>query len=166
MAEYKIEAVNADEIIALFAKAPDIAAIEMRAGTTEALLLLERELKDEAPRGATSTLGSSIAAQEPRLLSDRVLGLVGTSIVHALPVELGTKPHFPPVEPLKDWVRAKLNVAASQVDSVAFLIARKISKKGTEAQPFFKETFNANKGQIETIFTQSATRIIDKLSHV
>jgi len=38
---------------------------------------------------------------------------------------------FPPLEPIREWVRIKLNVPDSQVNSVAFLIARKIARSGT-----------------------------------
>lgn len=166
MAElFRINAVNANEIAALFEQAPEITAEEMRAGIWEASLLLERELKDAAPTGATHNLRQGISAKEPKVLANNVIGEVGTSSIHALPVELGTKPHFPPVAPIKDWVKSKLNVEASRVDSVAFLIARKISRVGTKAQPFFKATFEANKKQVETIFIASANRVLERLAH-
>ena len=166
MMEFRIEAINADELVRLFQQAPEIVGAELRTAIKEASMLLERELKDAAPTGATATLRGSINAEEPQVLANQVIGVVGTSIAHALPVELGTRPHFPRIEPLRDWVRAKLAVDASQVNSVAFLIARKISRVGTPAQPFFADTVERNQGQVQTIFIRSAERMVDRLSHV
>lgn len=39
---------------------------------------------------------------------------------------------FPPMEPIRAWVRRKLVVAEEEVESVAFLIARKIARSGTD----------------------------------
>lgn len=54
-------------------------------------------------------------------------------------VENGRKAgKMPPQKILTAWVRKKLRIPKEkQAASVAFLIARKIAKKGTKAQPFF-----------------------------
>lgn len=46
-------------------------------------------------------------------------------------VEFGTRPHFPPVEPLEEWARRH-----GMPPGTGFLIARKIARYGTPAQPF------------------------------
>lgn len=67
----------------------------------------------------------SFNATEKRLQID---GLMRIIVLNA-----GRKPGtFPPVEPIREWVRGKLNVDASEVNSVAFMIARKISQSGTD----------------------------------
>ncbi len=67
----------------------------------------------------------SFNATEKRLQID---GLMRIIVLNA-----GRKPGtFPPVEPIREWVRDKLNVDASEVNSVAFMIARKISQSGTD----------------------------------
>lgn len=163
--EIRIDAGNAQAILALFERTPDIAKQELSAGVLEAQLLLVRELKDAAPTGATESLRGSISAKEPKVLANSVIGEVGTSIGHALPVELGTKPHFPPLAPLRDWVKSKLDVEAEQVDNVAYMIARKIAARGTEARHFFEDTIKATEGQVQTIFIRSVDRITERLSH-
>lgn len=63
---------------------------------------------------------------------------------HGIWVELGTDPHFPPVDPIFEWVKRQgLDLAgatggnkAKRQRALAFLIARSISEFGTEAQPF------------------------------
>lgn len=45
----------------------------------------------------------------------------------------GRKPgKFPPIKPIREWAIRKLGVSEDEADSVAFLIARKIAKKGTD----------------------------------
>ena len=64
-------------------------------------------------------------------------------------LEQGTKPHFPPVRSIEDWIRAK-RIAPRRDDQgrlptekqLAFLIARKISEDGTERTGIY-ETANA-----------------------
>lgn len=59
----------------------------------------------------------------------------------------GTKPHWPPKEPIIQWIRDKgiepypdNNGRLPTVEGLAFLISRKISRDGTEADPVVDET--------------------------
>ena len=83
---------------------------------------------------------------------------VGTALAYGGFLEGGTAPHFPPIEAIKNWVHQKglsADIAItgtysvkthrrtgnkseqeSQDESVAFLIARSISKKGTRPFPW------------------------------
>jgi len=67
----------------------------------------------------------SFSATDKKLQID---GLMRIIVLNA-----GRKPGtFPPVEPIREWVRGKLNVEASEVNSVAFMIGRKIANQGTD----------------------------------
>lgn len=62
-------------------------------------------------------------------------------------IENGTKPHFPPVDAIKKWIKVKhilpRPLASGKLpttDQLAYLIGRKISKVGTKAKPFLKPT--------------------------
>ena len=62
-------------------------------------------------------------------------------------IENGTKPHFPPVDAIKNWISVKpvlprpLKSGKLPTDNqLAFLIARKISKVGIKPKPFLKPT--------------------------
>lgn len=91
----------------------------------------------------------------------RIIGVVGVgeNVPYAIFRHEGTRPHFPPIEPIKRWVAVKglLGKSAgysvrtigkrggdSQLNSIAFLIARKISKTGTRGLPFLKMALDAN----------------------
>ena len=82
-----------------------------------------------------------------------------------MPVELGTKPHFPPIEPLIDWVKARLGISTEkEARGVAFLIARKIAVRGTAAQHPFGLTFQAVEAQVFDIFDRATGRIAERLA--
>jgi hypothetical protein len=59
--------------------------------------------------------------------------VLSAGVDYALYVEYGTKPHFPPLEPLKKWSRRVLGD-----ESAAYAVAQKIAKYGTKSQPFFR----------------------------
>ena len=57
---------------------------------------------------------------------------------HAPYIEYGTRPHWPPIEPLAAWAVRVLQVPKAEARQVGFLIARKIAAVGTEPQPFLR----------------------------
>lgn len=167
MTALKIE-IDAHEVVDLAAawrKAPEMVAEELTRSVLESELLLEREAKEGTPT-ASGILRGSISAREPRRLADRVIGVVGTSIAYAIPVELGTRPHWPPVQPLIDWARVKLGLPQEEAEDVGFLVARKISVKGTEGAHMFQLAFDRNRGQVETIMGRGLRRIAGRLAEV
>jgi len=145
--------------------APKIAEEEITIGLQESLLLLEREVKEGTPVGVGggSGLRGSIAHELRGTKSPDLNGRVFSPLAHAQPVELGTKPHFPPIRPLQDWVEAKLGVPASESKSVAFLIARKISKKGTKGVHMFENAFTENTQQIVTRLDAAINKMLQRL---
>lgn len=64
-------------------------------------------------------------------------------------IEYGTRPHFPPINTIKQWIKVKPilprplpNGKLPTTDQLAFLIGRKISKVGTKPQPFLQKTIS------------------------
>lgn len=55
---------------------------------------------------------------------------------HAPFVEYGTRPHWPPLEPLILWATRKLGLSEKDAESAARAIQVKISKKGTPPKKF------------------------------
>lgn len=62
-------------------------------------------------------------------------------------IENGTKPHFPPVDAIRKWIKVKpvlprplANGKLPTENQLAYLIGRKISKVGTKAKPFLQPT--------------------------
>lgn len=146
-------------------QAPEIATEEMKAGIDEALLLLEREIKEATPVGAHALLRGSVAHEMiNRIRGEEVSGKVFSPLNYALPVELGTKPHFPPIEPLRDWVEKRLGVPAGASKSVAFLIARKIAAKGTKGAKMFTDTLDKRTDKVREIIALRVQRIAARLT--
>ena len=118
----------------------------MRLVAVEALrvivMRLEGRVMENKPAGVGGDAGlrGSINGQVRVPFGDVLEGAVGSPLAYAAPVEYGTKPHFPPVAPLELWCRRVLGLDAQEARSVAFAIAIKISKKGTEGAHMFEKT--------------------------
>lgn len=138
--------------------APEMTRRELLVAATESTLLVEREVKDSIPRGATGLTAASISS-DAFSTPVGVIGIVGSSQASAAFLELGTKAHMPPVAALIPWVRAVLGVSAKRAPSVAFLVARKIAKKGTKPQKNFERAAAATESQVLRSFENAAARV-------
>lgn len=116
-------------------------------GVWEAELLLQREVTEATPTGVAGALRASVIAAPPVLAAGNILGAVGTPLAYAIPVELGTKKHWAPLQPLKDWVKAKLGLKGDEGEQVARAIQRKIAAHGTKGAFMFTETFKTHGDQ-------------------
>ncbi len=166
MIEYSIDYGELKRIQGAYERAPAIVREELEAAVTEADLLIYRELSDRVPVGAGGAAGlKGSLFHEEQVQGDSATGLVATPLAYAVPVELGTKPHFPPIEPLIDWVKAKLGVSTEkEARGVAFLVARKIAVRGTKAQNPFGLTFQAVEGQVREIFDRAVGRMNERIA--
>jgi hypothetical protein len=160
--EISIDIEGLEELQGAWEQAPQICREELEAAMYEADTLVEREVSEQTPR-AHGLLAGSLTS-EVQVGEDNVIGMVGTSMSYAAPVEIGTRPHFPPIEPLIDWVRVKLGVSEKEARGVAFLVARKISRVGTQGAHMFERGFAAVEAGIEEIFQRALGRIVARLA--
>lgn len=153
-----------DRLDQAFRQAPDIVRQEFDAYMHAATQHMQSEVVDRTP-AAMGTLRASIHGSVERM-ADGVLGVVGTAQPYAIPVELGTKPHFPPVLAIQDWVRVKLGKTGKEGRSVAFAIARKISKVGTKGHFMFRDAFQhpVNQAELQRQFDAAGERILARLA--
>jgi len=163
MSTLSISASGLDALERGWREAPGVTRRELLAAMTQGTLLVEREVKEGIPRGATGLTAASVSSDAFSTPAG-VLGVVGSSQASASFVELGTKPHMPPVAALVPWVRAVLGVDAKRAPSVAFLIARKIARKGTPAQRPFALALARTEGQVLRMFEDAAGRIAAHLA--
>lgn len=145
-----------------FRQAPEVVREELTAFAHGATQLLRAEVVDRTP-AAMGTLRASIHASVESQAGN-VLGVVGTAQPYAVPVELGTKPHFPPVQALEDWVRVKLGLTGKEGRGVAFAIARKISKRGTKGHFMFRDAYRDNQAEVQRQFDATAARIVARIA--
>lgn len=144
--------------------APEFTRQVLTATMTEATLLAQREWQENMPRGASGITAQSITSDVASTPAG-VLGIVGSSQASALFVELGTRPHMPPVAAMVPWVKAVLGIAdPKEIKRVAFLVARKIARRGTPAQRPMSRAVEATQGQIVALFEAAAARIANHLA--
>jgi hypothetical protein len=144
--EYKIS-VDISAIERLAKRWPEAVRAARVRRITEALLLLEAKIKQATPEGAgpihlRDTIFHQVSYGEP------VWGMVSTPAIYGAPVELGTRPHFPPLAPIQHWVERVIGVSGKEAKSVAYLIARKISKVGTKPRRMFGDTMDRYRNQV------------------
>ena len=121
--------------------------IESRITAGNASTLLDRLL----PRllEYAEKLSNSGRVEEVRGQDALDVGFFSKGRGYAEYVEYGRRAgRFPPVRQLSQWARKKLRVKGRQADSIGFLIARKIARKGTRPQPFFRPAYERHRQEI------------------
>lgn len=68
-------------------------------------------------------------------------GEVTSEAPHSAFVEYPTRPHWPPISALVEWVRIKFGLHGREAESAGFLVARAISRKGTKGIFFMERAF-------------------------
>lgn len=169
-----VRGINLDTALAqryarALSQAPQIATEELGLGLEECGLLYVREIQDAAMRPDfkfSGTFAHSIGMQrEDASLEPQVK--VFSPLNYAAPVELGTKPHFPPLEPLKDWVRVKFALHTDeQVESAARAVQRKIGFHGTKPKNVFGSSADRLSPQWTDILRTAVARLFDRLSNL
>ena len=154
------------ELEAAWRKAPEIVREELTHAMWQAEMLLERETQELTPVGigGAGGLRGSVHAQEPEVLANSVIGVTGTSLNYAQSVELGTRPHWAPIQPLIDWVQHRLGITGKEAESVARRVQFGIAHHGTPGVGMFHRAFSANRGQVAMRFGAANTRIAQRLS--
>ncbi len=136
---------------------------EMRRALNAGVLHLKGAILPETPVGVTGALRQGVQTS----ITGDALSLVGRvfdPVAYAMPVESGSRPHFPPVAPLQLWVRRKLGITdEGEARSVAFLICRAISRRGTRAVQMFRRSFDAHRDRVAGFFAAANARIVARL---
>lgn len=156
---------------------------------SQAVQLVEERVKQRTPIGATGALRGSIGSQV-EVSETAIEGRVGTNLGlkggvggmsgYAQAVEFGTKPHWPPLEPLIYWVKRKrlagtysiktqrrLGSRAIQVKqdvALARAVQAKIARHGTRAQPFFWPAIQESLPDVVRLFEEAAAEIARRFS--
>jgi hypothetical protein len=139
---------GADELAAAFAAAPELVRRRLNVYMNGATMYLQSEIQERTPTSGHGTLRGSFSS-EVHELGDSVVGVVGTPLAYAIPVELGTRPHFPPVDAIEDWVNVKLGITGPEGKRVAYAIARKIAARGTKGAFMVQRGFDAARPELE-----------------
>lgn len=131
-----------------------------KARLTEALLLLERVVKEKTPEGAGPIHLRDSFFSTVDWIGDQFKGIFGTPLAHGEPVEYGTKPHFPPIAPLQHWVEKILGLEGKKARSVAFAIAIIRSRSSRLGVHMVDKGFTENEARILEILKRIPDDII------
>ena len=105
----------------------------------------EQLVKEHTPVGATGFLSGGVFHElhSPAPNLAELVSVHPPADVYSMAVETGARPHFPPSSALVLWVQRKLHVSdEKKALQIAFLIARKISQRGTQGAHMFEIAFN------------------------
>lgn len=149
-------------LTAAFKASPEMVQRELRVFMGEAVGHLKDEAQARTPT-THGTLRSSIIGNVRPVSGFGVEGVVGSSLGYAVAVELGTRPHMPPVEPLIDWVSQKFGLRGKEAKAAAWRVAKGIARHGTPAVGMFHGAFNSNKAQLAERFSETVQRITRQL---
>jgi len=112
--------------------------------------------------GASGVLSSSITHIE-EVSETGVIGMVFSPQNYVEAVEIGTRPHWPPIEPLVDWVKVKFGLPEKDARSMAHAVAWKISRVGTEGKFMFRRGLEKQQAEVQRIFEAAVARIAARL---
>ena len=119
---------------------PHLQAVMERYGETWAALY--KRNMEESGRPASGALADSIATEVK--VDDRSIGVEVSLLEYWKYIEHGTRPHWAPIAPLKEWVRVKpllprpmANGKLPTPDQLAYMVRWKIHEEGTEGKDDF-----------------------------
>ena len=151
MPSIKVQVKGLDELIRNFDTASDQFTTVMKSALTTSVKSIRK-------RALLESKGSKDTGKLQRNIRQEVRGLVGSVTAgskHSIFIEEGTKPHFPPVAPLEAWAKRKLGKSG-----LGFVIARKIAREGTEAQPFMQPAADKSKSDVNKFFNNAVDDLI------
>jgi len=68
--------------------------------------------------------------------------IVGSKLEYAPAIEFGTRPHYPPETPIKEWAHRKLGLHGEELEQATKSIQWKIYHYGTPAAPYLRPAIN------------------------
>lgn len=116
----------------------------------QATLGVTRDARKLAPVDV-GRLRSSILP-EVRRMNNVITGVVGSNVQYAAAMELGSRPHWPPIKALEVW--------AKRHGMNPYLVARAIARRGTAPRRYLQGAFEQNKPRIVRLFGDAVSRIV------
>lgn len=162
--EIRIDVANAAQISAAFGRAPAMVLDELETTMGNITAYLARESMENTPTAAGTLRSAWITRVDVIAQLDAVYGRVTNPLPHALPVELGTKPHFPPLAPLINWAEQKLHLYGEEAEAAARGIQRKIGRYGSPGMGMAHYALADGRSTIAAEFQECAQRIKVRLA--
>ncbi len=67
-------------------------------------------------------------------------GVISVDAPHAAAMEFGTRPFYPPLQPLVDWAQRKFGVGEEEAKGIAFAVREHIATWGMEPRHYLKRS--------------------------
>lgn len=162
--QLSIDVGSAETITRAFLESPAIVMDELETAMGSALLYLDREARERTPTAAGTLRQAWITDVRAIASLEAVFGTLSNPLPYALPVELGTKPHYPPIEPLINWVEQKLGLYGDEAEAAARGIQRKIGLVGTPGYGMAHLALAHGRSTIHGEFEEAAQRIAARMA--
>lgn len=147
-----------------FAHAPEIVIEEIERAMEESLDVLKTQMQMLTPQAHGILRSAYYTRLYASPASGAVFGEVGNPASYAMPVELGTKPHFPPIEPLITWAATKFGLDEYDAEIAARGVQRKIGHRGTQGAHMARQSLDHLAPWIRDQFAVAAERITARLA--
>lgn len=144
----------------------DIADQEIRRGLDEISMEFERRVKLNTPVGVFGEAGLRGSIHGEVIGVPGRQAVIGHSCVYGDIIELGRRPG--PIskvgrQSIELWVQRKLGISAQEAPRVAFLVARKIAKRGFAGAHMFQRALDEGKGVLQTLWNRVGELIAERL---
>jgi len=149
-----------ERLLNLFAKAPTVVQQETLVFLEGAMSHLRGEVVERTPTSFGLLRQSVIDAVH--VTPSGMLGVVGSPLDYATPVELGSKPHGvgkAGIEALTDWASQKFGAGPVEAANIAHAVAWKIRRHGTKPVFMFKRALEENRAELAAQFAAMVRRI-------
>jgi HK97 gp10 family phage protein len=130
----------------------DLTGPEMVEGMRKATLFITYAAKGLVPVDTGRLRASITPAVETQ--GDTVTGIVGSNVVYAPFVEMGTKPHWAPFRAFQVWA-PRHGMGEAEVWWAVGL-------RGTKAHPYLKPAIEQNVDKIVSILDEAVARAVEK----
>lgn len=114
--------------------------------TTEPMRQATLTVAGAARRNAPVDTGVLRASIMPEVESrdNMTVGIVGSNIAYSIFMELGTRPHWPPLDALRTWARRH--------GTTAYVVARAIARRGLRPRLFLRRALDDNQAKVVRLF--------------
>ena len=113
---------------------------------------------------ALGTLRGSWITVPARTKVGGVEGSTLTSQAQGIIIDEGARPHRPPPQNLEPWIRRKLGISGiKEVKKAAFLVSRKISRRGLPARQLFSRAVKRLRKTLTRIQENMIRRVVKRL---
>lgn len=140
-------------------------------GLRRATALLERAVEtnirsplgSKPPAVAFGTLANSVTSRVGEEAGQAVgsVFLAPPADVYGLFVEVGTRPHRPPVQALLPWVQLQFGLSdPKRIRAVAWAVATGIARRGTRGHFMFARALQENEDQVVAILEEEIGQVL------